>query len=62
MASMDAKIKACTSPHALMHSLAGLGIGLILVALVPALVTNALVLGIVALVVAVVGDFAVNKG
>ncbi len=48
-------------PHALMHSLAGLGVGLILVSLIPALVANAMMLGLVVLVVAVVGDFMVNK-
>ena len=58
---MDKKIKECMKPHALMHSLAGLGIGLILVSLIPALVDNALMLGLVVLVVAIVGDFAVNK-
>lgn len=48
-------------PHALLHSLAGLGVGLILVNFIPALVTNALMLGLVVLVIAIVGDFMVNK-
>ncbi len=58
---MDKKMKECMKPHALMHSLAGLGVGLILVSLIPALVANALMLGLVVLVVAIVGDFMVNK-
>ncbi len=58
---MDKKMKECMKPHALMHSLAGLGVGLILVSLIPALVANAMMLGLVVLVVAVVGDFMVNK-
>lgn len=59
---MDKKFKECMKPHALMHSLAGLGFGLILVNFIPTLVDNALMLGVVVLVVAVVGDFMVNKG
>lgn len=58
---MDKKIKECMKPHALMHSLAGLGVGLILVNFIPALIANALMLGLVVLVVAIVGDFMVNK-
>lgn len=48
-------------PHALLHALAGIGIGLILVNLIPTLVDNALMLGVVVLAVAVVADFMVNK-
>lgn len=59
---MDKKFKECMKPHALMHSLAGLGVGLILVNFIPTLVDNALMLGVLVLVVAVVGDFMVNKG
>ena len=59
---MDKKMKECMKPHALMHSLAGLGVGLILVALVPSLAGMGATLGIIVLVVAIVGDLAVNKG
>lgn len=62
MASFDAKMKECTKPHSLAHSVSGLGIGLILVALIPALVANALVLGLIALVGGIVWDMMVNKG
>ena len=58
---MDKKFKECMKPHFLVHNLAGLGIGLILVNFIPALVPNALMLGVLVLVVAVAGDFMVNK-
>lgn len=58
---MDKKFKECMKPHALLHALAGIGIGLILVNLIPTLVDNALMLGVVVLAVAVVADFMVNK-
>ncbi len=58
---MDKKFKECMKPHFLVHNLAGIGIGLILVNFIPALVGNALMLGLVVLVVAIVGDFMVNK-
>lgn len=48
-------------PHFLVHNLAGIGIGLILVSFIPVLVDNALMLGLVVFVAAVVGDFMVNK-
>ena len=59
---MDKKIKACMKPHALAHSVAGLGVGLILVALVPSIAAMALKLGIIVIAAAVVFDFMVNKG
>lgn len=59
---MDKKIKECTKPHSLAHSLSGLGIGLILIALVPSLTSSALTIGIIALAAGIVWDFAVNKG
>lgn len=58
---MDKKLKECMKPHALAHSVSGLGVGLILVALVPSLVGNALMLGIIVLVAGIVFDFMVNK-
>ncbi|MDO8487078.1 MAG: hypothetical protein Q7S45_02195 [Candidatus Curtissbacteria bacterium] len=54
-------MKACTQPHALLHSLTGIGLGLILVALVPSLVANALMFGVVVVVVGVVGEMMVKK-
>lgn len=49
-------------PHALAHSVSGLGIGLILVALIPSLVQMALVIGIIAFIGGFVWDYSVNKG
>lgn len=54
---MDQKMKDCFSTHSLIHSLTGLGIGLILVALIPALIQYALVVGVGLFVVAVVWDY-----
>ena len=47
---MNAKVKSCFTPHVLMHSLFGLGLGLLLSALIPSL-ANAW-LGIIVIVVA----------
>lgn len=58
---MKMDMKACFTPHALLHSLAGLGVGLILVALMPSLAANALMLGVVVVVVAIVADMMVKK-
>ena len=58
---MDKKMKQCMKPHALAHSVSGLGVGLILVALIPSLTANALTLGIIVLVAGIVFDFMVNK-
>lgn len=51
---MDKKIQECFKPHALMHSLMGLGLGIILVSLVPQLSNLWIGLGLV--VVAIVLD------
>lgn len=58
---MDKKIKECMKPHALAHSLSGLGVGFILIALMPSLVSMAFVIGIIALVGGIIWDFSVNK-
>jgi len=51
---MDKMMKDCFAPHTLMHSAFGLGLGIILVNLVPAL--NNLLIGVVIVVVALVLD------
>lgn len=51
---MDAKMKECFTPHVMMHSLIGLGLGLVVVSLVPALAN--LWLGVGLVVVGVVWD------
>lgn len=48
-------MKDCFTPHAMMHSLMGLGLGIVLVNLIPSL--NMLWLGVVLVVVAMVLDF-----
>ena len=48
------KMSECFAPHAMMHSLFGLGLGMALVALVPSL--NSLMLGVAVMVVAMVLD------
>ncbi len=51
---MNEKMKHCFEPHVLMHTLFGLGLGIILVNLVPAL--NSLLIGVVVVVVALGAD------
>lgn len=51
---MNKKMKECFAPHAIMHSLFGLGLGITLVSLMPSL--NSLLLGLIIMVVAVVWD------
>lgn len=55
---MDKMMKECMKPHALVHSLAGLGVGLIVAALAPSFAT--VMYGIIVIVVAVVLDFMVQ--
>lgn len=59
---MDKKFKECMKPHSLAHLVSGAGLMLILVALIPALAANALILGVIILVAGVAWDFMVNKG
>jgi len=54
-------MKECMKTHPLLHSVGGIGLGLVLVALVPALVAKALVLGIILIVVSVAGEFMTMK-
>lgn len=51
---MNANIKECFTPHVLMHSLFGLGLGLLLVSFMPSLAN--LWLGVGLMVVATVLD------
>ncbi len=51
---MNAKMKECFTPHALMHSLAGFGIALILASFIPGLAN--LWLGVIILVVGMAWD------
>jgi len=58
---VDKMMKECMKTHPLLHSVGGIGLGLVLVALVPALVAKALVLGIILIVVSVAGEFMTMK-
>lgn len=58
---MKMDLKRCFTTHALLHNLFGIGLGLVLIALIPGLVTSALVLGIVAIVVALGADALMVK-
>lgn len=51
---MDEKMKSCFTPHVMMHSLFGLGLGILAVAIIPAL--RSVWLGLVVMAVAVALD------
>jgi len=59
---MGAKFAECMKPHSLAHFVTGAGLGFLLVALVPALGANALILGVVLIVAGFAWDFVVNPG
>ncbi len=52
---MNKKMAECFTPHAMMHSLFGLGLGFLLVALFPALASAWL--GIIVMALAIVVDY-----
>ena len=54
---MDKMMKECMKTHPLLHTLGGVGLGLVLVALVPALVAKAFVLGIILIVVQFAAEY-----
>ena len=51
MKSVD--MKECFKKHPMLHLVTGVGVGLVLVALFPALVSSALMLGVIAIAVGV---------
>ncbi len=51
----------CTKPHALVHSFMGVGLGLILVGLMPSLFDMAIVLGLLVVAMAIFADFVVQS-
>ncbi len=53
-------MKECSKPHNLSHLVSGAGIGILVLALIPGLVSLALVLGLVLLVGGLAWDFTVN--
>ncbi len=46
---MNAKMRSCFTPHVMMHSLFGLGLGILLVSLVPSLAVMWLGIGLMVL-------------
>lgn len=54
-------MKDCFKTHPLLHSLMGIGLGLVLVSLFPTLVSNALTWGIVLIIVAFVLEMMMGK-
>ena len=52
---MNEKMKSCFAPHVMMHSLFGLGLGVLLVAVIPGL--RNVWLGLILMAIAVVLDF-----
>lgn len=59
---MDKMMKECMKPHALTHTLTGVGLGVLLVGLFPSLSLNATMVGLVVLVVGMVADYMVQSG
>lgn len=57
---MEKMMKRCMEPHALLHTLSGIGVGMLILALVPSLSANAMMYGGIALLVGVVGEFMVK--
>ncbi|MBI2616675.1 hypothetical protein HYW55_00915 [Candidatus Gottesmanbacteria bacterium] len=56
---MDKMMQECFKPHPLLHTLGGVGLGLIVAALWPDLAT--VTVGVVVFAVAIVGEFMVMK-
>ena len=54
-------MKECLKPHSLLHSVAGIGLGLFLAGLVPGLAASGVLLGIILIVVGMGGEFVMKK-
>lgn len=57
---MNKMFKECMKPHALVHSLTGAGVALLVLYFVPSLLSNLLVLGVVLLIAGIILEFFVN--
>jgi hypothetical protein len=55
------KMAHCFSTHSIIHSIIGLGVGIFLVGLLPTLGSNAVITGLVILVVGIVLDMVMVK-
>ena len=58
--NMNAMMKECSKPHNLAHLVTGAGIGVLVLALLPAFLDFALILGLVLLVGGLAWDMMVN--
>lgn len=58
---MDKMMKECMKPHALLHSVAGVGLGVLLTGFLPSLAANAVMIGLVLIIVGVGGEFLMKK-
>jgi len=54
---MDQKMKECLTPHALLHTIGGIGIGLILTGLSPSIAGSAVTFGVILVLGMVAGEF-----
>lgn len=59
---MDKKFKECMKPHSLAHMAIGAGLVLLVASFVPAILANALIVGVVLLIAGIGYDLMVNKG
>lgn len=59
--SFEAMLQECFTPHSLVHVLMGVGVGLIILSFVPSLMSNALVLGVLIVVVGFLADWMIQK-
>lgn len=59
--SFEKMLEECFTPHSLVHVLMGIGVGLVLVSFVPTLLNNALMLGVLVVVVGFLADFLIQK-
>lgn len=59
--SFEKMLEECFTPHSLVHLLMGIGVGLIVVSFVPSLLNNALMLGVLVVVVGFLADFLIQK-
>lgn len=55
------KMSECTKPHALVHTVVGLGLGLLFAAIFPAVYAWGATLALVVIVIGLVGEFVWNK-
>lgn len=58
---MNKHLNECTSPHMIIHTITGLGIGLMLPILIPKLSGREFVLGAFFIILSMAGEFVLSK-